>query len=192
MLVRRKLYSAGPALLVIAGIIACDGRDTAPLATGVDGAIGHASHADFGSNPEVAKWLAGLRQATVQFHDFNAAAPAGWAENVLGCMEEEGVGGMGRHYINFDVMGELEPQEFMPELLVYEPQKNGRLRLVAVEYAVPIAAWGPVAPVLHGIEYHRNDALGLWVLHAWIWKNNPDGMFANWNPNVTCDFNQPE
>ena len=23
-------------------------------------------------------------------------------------------------------------------------------------------------------------------LHAWIWKHNPSGMFAPWNPNVSC------
>lgn len=23
-------------------------------------------------------------------------------------------------------------------------------------------------------------------LHAWIWKHNPSGTFAEWNPNVRC------
>jgi hypothetical protein len=23
-------------------------------------------------------------------------------------------------------------------------------------------------------------------LHAWVWKHNPAGTFAMWNPNVTC------
>ena len=67
----------------------------------------------------------------------------------------------------------------------------GRQRLVAVEYAVPIAAWGDVAPVLHGVEFHRNDGLGLWVLHVWHFKSNPAGMFTDWNPTVSCEHAAP-
>ena len=22
---------------------------------------------------------------------------------------------------------------------------------------------------------------------SWAWKNNPHGMFADWNPNVSCE-----
>ena len=29
--------------------------------------------------------------------------------------------------------------------------------------------------------------LGLYVLHAWIWQNNPTGMFMDWNPTVSCN-----
>jgi hypothetical protein len=188
MSVHNRMYQvAGGALLIVVGVAACDGREAAPLATQVDAASAHAAHGDVVTSPEVRRWLAGLRQATVAYRDFDAAAPAGWDEPILACMELEGVGGMGQHYIDGESMAELTPQEFAPELLVYEPQKNGRQRLVAVEYAVPIALWGDVPPVLHGVEFHRNDPLGLWVLHAWIWKNNPAGMFADWNPTVNCD-----
>jgi hypothetical protein len=24
-------------------------------------------------------------------------------------------------------------------------------------------------------------------LHAWIWQNNPAGMFEDWNPTVSCN-----
>jgi hypothetical protein len=29
-------------------------------------------------------------------------------------------------------------------------------------------------------------AVGFYLTHAWIWKRNPSGMFADWNPLVTC------
>ncbi|MBR9988150.1 MAG: hypothetical protein KFH98_00255 [Gemmatimonadetes bacterium] len=189
MIVRRTLYRfAIPAALALAGITACDGAGSSPLATEIELAPAHASHGDEVNTPEVRKWLADLRQATVEFKDFDAAGPAGWSEPILPCMELEGVGGMGQHYIDWERMAELMPRDLAPELLVYEPQKNGRQRLVAVEWAVPIEAWGEEAPVLHGIAFHRNDGLGLWVLHAWIWKHNPAGMFADWNPDVNCDY----
>jgi hypothetical protein len=97
---------------------------------------------------------------------------------------------MGFHYGNPDLIDDT-PQQFKPELLVYEPQKNGRLRLVAVEYIVPFDAWtSEEPPSLHGIAFHRNEAFGLWVLHAWIWKYNPDGIFADWNPRASCRYAQ--
>ena len=192
MTVRRTLYRfTAPAALVIAAISACDGVESSPLATEVEPAPAHASHIDPVTDPGVLKWLAELRRATVEYRDFDAAGPAGWSEPILPCMALPGTGGMGQHYIDWTRMGELTPDDLGPELLVYEPQKNGRQRLVAVEYAVPIAAWGEDAPVLHGIEFHRNDGLGLWVLHAWIWKHNPAGMFADWNPDVDCDYAPP-
>jgi hypothetical protein len=43
-----------------------------------------------------------------------------------------------------------------------------------------------VASELHGRSFHLNEALAVYVLHAWIWKINPAGMFEDWNPNVTC------
>lgn len=188
---RRKPFRiATLAGLAVAGGVACSG-EAAPTAVGPTVSAAHAAHADGTADPEVARWLAGVREATSKFQQFEAAAPAGWGQPVLDCMVNPGVGAMGQHYINVDVMNELAPEEYAPELLVYEPQKNGRMRLVAVEWAVPIDAWGSEPPALHGIEFHQNTNLGLWVLHAWIWKNNPAGMFADWNPNVTCAYAQP-
>jgi hypothetical protein len=31
-----------------------------------------------------------------------------------------------------------------------------------------------------------------YTLHVWAWKNNRNGTFVNWNPDVSCDaFNPP-
>jgi hypothetical protein len=76
-----------------------------------------------------------------------------------------------------------------PELLLYEPEQNGRLRLVAVEYIIPYTAHSRAAapPVLFGQPFKQNDVFQLWGLHAWVWRENPSGIFADWNPRVTCE-----
>ena len=98
-----------------------------------------------------------------------------------------GAGGMGYHYGNTTLInGSVAVDQ--PELLLYEPEKNGRMRLVAVEYIVPLSAWtSPNPPRLFGRDFKVNQAFQIWGLHAWVWKHNPSGMFADWNPTVTCE-----
>jgi hypothetical protein len=59
-----------------------------------------------------------------------------------------------------------------------------------VEFIVPAAAWDGAGntepPMVLGHPLHLNAALGVYVLHAWIWKHNPGGMFNDWNPKVSC------
>lgn len=173
---------APPAILALAVLTACDGPATpSPLAPADEPAFGLTE-----GNAEVGSWLAGLRNATAAFHEIGVASDAGWNAPITACMELPGTGGMGYHYGNPGLI-DGTAEEFAPELLVYEPQKNGRLRLVAVEYIIPFAAWSdPTPPSLHGVQFQPNQAFGLWALHAWVWKNNPAGIFADWNPNVSC------
>ena len=144
-----------------------------------------------GENGDVAslhKNLAALRRATASFHNFETAAAAGWSTQITGCMTDpNGAGGMGFHYGNTRLIdGSVRVEE--PELLLYEPEQNGRLRLVAVEYIIPYSAHSRSAapPVLFGQQFKQNDTFQLWGLHAWVWKENPSGVFASWNPRVTC------
>jgi len=77
-----------------------------------------------------------------------------------------------------------------PELLLYAPTKNG-VRLVAAEYFVAEAAVterpsvmgqafdGPMAGHEPGMPSHYD-------LHTWLWQANPNGVFAQFNPNVHC------
>ena len=124
--------------------------------------------------------LAGVRQATAPLRDATRAEAAGY-ERFLPCFESS-AGGMGQHYVDLSRLdGVIEPNN--PEALVYEVRGDD-LKLVAVEYIVPQAAWGPTAPRLFGHDFTKNDTLGIWALHAWIWRPNPDGMFANYNPSV--------
>jgi hypothetical protein len=133
--------------------------------------------------------LATLRRVTASFHDFANAKDAGWSTKITSCMTDPGgAGGMGFHYGNTNLIDGIARVD-QPELLLYEPEKNGRLRLVAVEYIIPYTAHGreEAPPVLFGQQFKQNDVFQLWGLHAWVWKHNPSGMFADWNPNVNCD-----
>ena len=73
---------------------------------------------------------------------------------------------------------------------MYHHLPNGKLQLGAVEYIVPADLWDAEGhenpPVLFGQHFHLEEALGVYVLHAWIFTHNPAGMFADWNPLVSC------
>lgn len=140
-----------------------------------------------GLGPSVNEDLAALRRATARFQRFDAAKDAEWSERITPCMSDPSAGGMGFHYGNVKLIdGSVQVDQ--PELLLYEPEKNGRLRLVAVEYIIPYTFHSRSAepPVLFGQQFTQNDTFQLWGLHAWVWEDNPSGMFASWNPRVTC------
>ena len=122
------------------------------------------------------------RQATAAYHDQGKATDAGY-QKFLPCFDD-GVAGMGQHYVNFALM-DATVDAAAPEALVYEVTPSGE-KLVAVEYLVPYTAWASnlPAPSLFGKAFGRHDDLGLWALHAWLWKPNPDGMHADFNPSV--------
>ena len=126
--------------------------------------------------------VASVRLATAAFHDLGAAGAAGYAP-LLACFDLPGVGGMGQHYVNTSLLDATVVAD-QPEAQVYEVDGD-RLQLVAVEYIVPWTAWvSPTPPQLFGRSFFSNTTLHLWALHAWIWRPNPLGMFANYNPNV--------
>ncbi len=135
--------------------------------------------------------LAQVRNATAQFHQTQAALSAGYTlvSGLDYCFNNPGTGGMGFHYINTSLLdASLDAQK--PEAMVYAPGTNGQLALGAVEWIVPASAWAatgnPNPPSVLGQNLHLNSALGVYVLHAWIWKDNPSGMFEDWNPKVSC------
>ena len=133
--------------------------------------------------------LATLKRVTSPFRTFSAATAAGWSAKITSCMADPAAGGMGFHYGNVGLIdGAVRVDR--PELLLYEPERDGRLRLVAVEYVIPYTSHGRAAapPVLFGQPFARNDRFQLWGLHAWVGEHNPGGTFASWNPRVTCDF----
>jgi hypothetical protein len=81
-----------------------------------------------------------------------------------------------------------------PEALIYEP-RGGKLELVDVEYIVIAAAWdaaNKTPPTLMGQLFHYNPSPNrygipaFYALHVWAWRPNPDGVFADWNPRVSC------
>lgn len=136
--------------------------------------------------------LAEIRQATAQFHQTEAAQTAGYdlVPGLDHCFESPGVGAMGYHYIDTDLL-DLELTVTQPEAMVYAPGPNDQLMLAAVEYIVPAEPWNEAGntqpPTLLGRQLHLNAELGVYVLHAWVWQNNPAGTFEDWNPRVSCD-----
>ena len=130
---------------------------------------------------------AAAQLATAGFQDVETAEAAGYASTLdtLGCFQNAEKGGMGLHYLNQSRM-DATVDITAPEALVYELDNHGAITgLVAHEYIVPIDAWtSPEPPSLFGVDFHRHPTLPLWVLHTWIWKDNPTGVFQDWNPAV--------
>lgn len=136
--------------------------------------------------------LAQLRATTTAFKDLAVATDAGW--NVLvpdgngnPCFSDTdpAVGAMGFHYLNQQLLDDPSEDPLQPELMLYEPQKNGRFRFVAVEYAVKKSD-SATPPELFGQAFHEFG--DLWILHVWHFDNNPSGIFTDFNPKVTCAF----
>jgi hypothetical protein len=144
--------------------------------------------------------LEAARAATEAFTDPAAAETAGYGLPPEGPLHEciasfDDTGAMGLHYINGDLVGDAVVDATAPEALVYEPGAGGGLELVAVEYVVFAEAWdaeNDMAPMLFGEmfmlvdEPNRYELPAFYALHAWIWKDNPSGTFASFNPDVTC------
>jgi len=126
--------------------------------------------------------LAQVRQVTVQFHDLQAAIDAGYVQ-FLPCFDDGFASGMGQHFALLSALdGEVDALH--PEVLVYEPHDGG-FKLVALEYVVPKDRWtGAEPPTLFNEEFHENPTLGIWALHAWIWRGNPGGVHEDFSPNV--------
>jgi hypothetical protein len=144
------------------------------------------------SQSELGRILAAARAGTARFHDVNVAVAEGY-EPISECVSIPGLGGMGIHYGKFALFMDAAVAPGEPEILLYEPHADGSLRLVGVEYAVSSEAWhaaGNAAPPAfagHSFEH----APGAYVLHAWVWKNNPAGVFTSYNPKVTCPDGGP-
>jgi hypothetical protein len=138
-----------------------------------------------------------VRQATDAFHNLDLAFAAGY-EVFYQCTDAD-AGGMGQHYVKGALVEDPTLDRLRPEVLVYEPRKDGGYKLVAVEYVVLKDAWhaanGAKAPRLFGKRLtlvpagNRYGLPPFYELHAWIWKNNPRGVFDDWNPKVSCRGN---
>lgn len=112
-------------------------------------------------------------------------------EKIAGAMEYP-KGAMGIHFVNVTLQGPPDPSK--PNVLIYEPDGK-KLRLVAAEWLVPLAA-AKERPTLFGqpfqgpMEGHEPLIPKEFVhydLHAWLFKDNPLGMFSPTNPDVKCD-----
>jgi hypothetical protein len=165
--------------------------------------------------------LAEVRKATERFRDVNVALAEGYIRdpgNLCDTADMMGrpaaLGAMGVHYFRPDLLGITAPPsprvtgvgthtDFRkPGILIYEPQADGSMALVAVENLVFADAWkasGQAAPpTFHGVAYDsmRDDPATTpdeahmfephFDRHVWLYRDNPNGVFAQYNPQVTC------
>lgn len=182
----------GAALMLLSVLLAACQQQKQPLdptpgATfDVAGSVG-AARAD-------AAQLAELRKVTARFQNQDAATAAGYATQITPCWAHHSAGAMGYHFGKTDLI-DAEVDLLEPELLIYEPLAGGHMKLVGMEYLVPLAAWEEAGhdledpadvPELLGQQFTRHSFLPIFKLHIWLWRQNPAGVYADWNPNVTC------
>jgi hypothetical protein len=163
------------ALVVLLAAAACNAPQT------VDPSLIHAHQPGLSSarvpTAETNAQLAAARSATARYQDIKAALADGYADiDVF-------MPGMGHHFLHAGRLGDGQFKADEPELLVYHIEKNGRYRLVAVEYAVPrpMSATAPAGFIGDADEWDENMTFDLWTLHAWVWLDNPDGVFKPFN-----------
>lgn len=209
---RLQTWAAAITVGLTAGAIAACSGNSNPLKPTSAVALGASTIGQ--GDPALGPQLAAVRAATAAFHNIDRALATGYVLNPGEPCVASPAGTMGIHVINPALMASqsLDPEQ--PEILVYLPTSNGRLKLVAVEYLQfvlllnpatgQIAPWtlptpwpatyqvvtptprlfdqtfqGPMPGHAPGMPWH-------WDLHAWVWAHNPSGMFAQWNPSISC------
>jgi len=135
-----------------------------------------------------------VRKATERFHDVAVAEEEGYFLQ-FGCVSGSEYGAMGMHFVNLPLVMDGELDVMRPEIVIYEPQQDGSLRLIGADYLVLAKAWNEKhasPPELMGQLFHLFEAPNrfrlpaFYTLHVWAWKHSPTGPFVNWHPNVSC------
>jgi len=155
----------------------------------------------------LARQLAEAKRATARYRDVAKARADGYIQVT------QFIPGLGLHMANLGISNKVfDPAH--PQVLLYQPDAAGRLKLVGVAYSIAHTGPGDEQPagfagnadVWH---YHQNlcflpagtvtitptladcrsrhgyfQAKTAWLLHAWIWKTNPGGVFTEYNPKV--------
>jgi hypothetical protein len=166
--------------------------------------------------------LAEVRRATERFRDIKVALAEGYIRDPANMCETADMmgkprelGAMGIHYFRPDMLGITAPPNprvdgtgthtdfAKPAILIYEPQADGTLALIAVENLVFAKAWKAAGnnapPSFHGVAYDTmiddpatpvDEAHNFEPhhdRHVWLYRENPNGVFAQFNPRVTCE-----
>ncbi len=162
-----------------------------------------------------------VRAATERFRDVEVALAEGYVRDPMNLCDTAPMmgfpaelGAMGIHFFRPDLLGISAPPnprvdgngthtDFRkPAILIYEPQADGSLELVAVENLVFQKSWHAAGndrpPSFHGVEYDTmqdDPATEIdeahmfephYDRHVWLYRDNPNGMFAQFNPRVNC------
>jgi len=137
-----------------------------------------------------------VRENTERFKDVSVAEREGYSL-LFGCVSGPDAGAMGLHYVNLPLVVAGVVDATHPQIVIYEPMPDGHLQLIGADFLVIASDWdkahpGQGAPQLMGQLFHYFESpnrFGLpafYTLHVWAWKENPNGAFVNWHPNVSC------
>jgi hypothetical protein len=137
-----------------------------------------------------------VRDNTERFKDVSVAEREGYSL-LFGCVSGPDSGAMGLHFVNLNLVGSGVIDATRPQIVIYEPMPDGHLQLIGADFLVIASDWdkahpGQGAPQLMGQLFHYFESpnrFGLpafYTLHVWAWKENPNGAFVNWHPNVSC------
>ncbi len=168
-------------------------------------AHGSSEHAGHGDGVRVAQrspLVQKVRDATARFVDINVAIAEGW-KPATPCVSGPTGGAMGVHFVLPSRIpdGVLNASE--PEALIYEPGRDGSMRLVGVEFIVIADDWTKAHPEggAPSVDGHLTNYVGspnryglpaFHELHVWAWEGNPQGSFADWNTQVSCERQRPD
>lgn len=175
--------------IVLLGACVSESTDSATPATTEPIASATVIPGEGALGPAVQKDLAALRAATAKYHRFELRTSGGYSElpQPPGCFvaPDPADGAMGYHFMDPTKIGTLDVTA--PQLLIYEPEKNGQMTLVGVEYIFP-GAPTDTPPRLFDQDFIYNTEFSVWTLHVWIGRQNPKGIFNSWNPKVSCAY----
>jgi hypothetical protein len=184
-----KSFATPLASILLGGLVLANPGSTAVL-------VQH-DHASAGvARKQSSELVRVVRESTERFKD-PAVADAENYKPAFGCVSGSDYGAMGLHFVNMDLVDDpaLDPER--PEIVIYEPLPNGRLRLIGADFLVLASAWDALHPaeppqimgqLLHLFEAPNRFGLPpFYTLHVWAWKENPTGTFVNWHANVSCD-----
>jgi len=147
---------------------------------------GHDAHAGVQANAPLAGHV---RAANNRFVNFNADALKAEGYAPIPCTSGTEGGAMGVHWVNGKYLGEDTPRIDHPQAVLYEPDRFGRMNLVAVEY-VTFKGPGQLEGQLFSFinAPNRYGLAPFYELHVWAWKPNTKGVFTDFNPDVSCAF----
>jgi hypothetical protein len=140
--------------------------------------------------------LKAIREKTAKYKDVSVAEADGYAL-LFGCVSGPDSGAMGLHFVNLNLVASGVIDAARPQIVIYEPMPDGHLQLIGADFLLIASDWdkahpGQGAPQLMGQLFHYFESpnrFGLpafYTLHVWAWKENPNGAFVNWHPNVSC------
>ncbi len=148
-----------------------------------------------------------IRAATEKFRDVDVAVRAGYRQAT------EEVPNMGAHFVHplWSLDGKFDPTR--PEILLYVRGDDGEWELVGTSFVQslllagfdhpeafvgPLDNWhvhyelctGPTFTSRSATQAECRKDGGVWVpaygwmIHAWVWVDNPLGVFTMWNPSI--------